>query len=178
MEGQFGILVGGRTELALFTAINSLPLTAYRFLLSESLAPCSSAFPDSPRRLARAAFVSPLRFRCCGYSKQSQCFLSQARTSPQERGSRLAEAALSRKRWGIDAVHSPVRQSRCSYTRACTHRLNLTSRFARGNLKCKTETRADAPIAQVGRRVGFSVVATSPCAMLSAAVSVRRVNTF
>jgi len=35
--------------------------------------------------------------------------------------------------------------------------LNLTSRFARGNLKCKTETRADA---QASYRVGFSVVAT------------------
>lgn len=103
MEGQFGILVGGRTELALFTAINSLPFTAYRFLLSELLASRSSAFPWIllPSRLTRAALVllSAVRLRCRGYSKQSQCFLSQARTSPQERGSWLAEAALSRKWW-------------------------------------------------------------------------------
>lgn len=100
MEGQFGILVGGRTELALFMAINSLPLTAYRFLLSESLASRSSVFPRILLVVSPPSFLlSAVRFRCRGYSKQSQCFLSQARTSPQERGSRLAEAALSRKWW-------------------------------------------------------------------------------
>jgi len=88
MEGQLGILVGGRTELALFTAINSLPLTAYHFLLPESLASCSSAFLDFPRRPTRAVFVllSLVRSYCCGYSKQSRCFLSQARTILQEHG--------------------------------------------------------------------------------------------
>lgn len=60
MEGQLGILVGGWTELALFTAINSLPLTAYRFLLLESLASCSSAFLDSPRHPHACRLRSPL----------------------------------------------------------------------------------------------------------------------
>lgn len=59
MEGRLGILVGGRTELALFTAINSLPLTTYRFLLSESFASCSSTFLDFPRRPTRAVFILP-----------------------------------------------------------------------------------------------------------------------
>lgn len=42
MEGQLGILVGVRTELALFTAINSLPLTASRRipLFAPHIAPC------------------------------------------------------------------------------------------------------------------------------------------
>lgn len=34
--------------------------------------------------------------------------------------------------------------SRDARTHARAHTLNLTGRFARGNLKCKTETRADA----------------------------------
>lgn len=85
MEGQLGILVGGRTELALFMAINSLPLTAYRFLLPDSLASCLSAFLDSPRLSMRVVFLllPVVRTYCCGYSKQSRCFLSQARTIPQ-----------------------------------------------------------------------------------------------
>lgn len=172
MEGQLGILVGGRTELALFTAINSLPLTAYRFLLPKSLASSSSSH-------TRTVFVllSVVRFYCCGYSKQSRCFLSQARTTPQERGPWLAEIALSRKWWESmrSACLSASRNAR-THTRA--HTLNLTGRFARGNLKCKTETRADADSVGAVCRVGFSVVATSPCALLSAVVSVWRVNTF
>jgi len=59
MEGQLGILVGGRTELALFTAINSLPLTAYRFLPPNRLLPVRpSRFSSSSH--TRTSFSSPL----------------------------------------------------------------------------------------------------------------------
>lgn len=136
MEGQLGILVGGRTELALFTAINSLPLTAYRFLLVGFLLVPD---PSSDPPLRRPAPFPPVA-RIPRSSRQSPCFiffsssdtyysatLSMADRSSMRRGS--MRFAIS------SSCHSP-----CSlHTRAS----NLTGRFARGNLKCKTEMRAN-----------------------------------
>lgn len=66
MEGQLGILVRGRTELALFTAINSLPLTAYRFLLPPR--------PTSPAR-SRPSLRHPASLSSATLaSKQFCCF--------------------------------------------------------------------------------------------------------
>lgn len=136
-----GILVGGRTELALFTAINSLPLTAYCFLLPGFLlVPTPSSDP-----LLHRAFSSVVRIPGCRAHFEAISvffFFSSLRTLPQC-CPRLAEASES----GEDRCASLSRlsaYSRCSlYTHARAFASNLTGRFARGNLKCKTEMRAD-----------------------------------
>lgn len=128
MEGQLGILVGGRTELALFTAINSLPLTAYRFLLPKSLASCSSFSILLVIPYAHFVLLFVVRFYYCGYSKQSRCFLSQARSTPQERGPWLAETALSRKWWeSMRSVCLSASRNARTHTRAHTLNRSLCS---------------------------------------------------
>lgn len=139
-----GILVGGRTELALFTAINSLPLTAYCFLLPGfllvptlppilfSVVPClllgcpDSGLPRALRSSLGVLFFSPPR--TC--TVRQRCpWLAEASESGEDRCGSLSRLSA---------------YSRCSlYTHARAFASNLTGRFARGNLKCKTEMRAD-----------------------------------
>lgn len=131
-----GFWSGIGTELALFTAINSLPLTAHRFLFPPAshasrqlilllVIPRLHRPPIPPRNNSDAYFSdSPRRFQDDVYT---------------------AETALSRKWRKIDAVRFVCL---CSFAVFVPYALvysrrNSTGRFARGNLKCKTETRED-----------------------------------
>jgi len=75
----------------------------------------------------------------------------------------ITETALSRK-WRESTQFACLSAIRDARTHVRAHTSNLTGRFARGNLKCKTETRADADSAGrlprgifCGRDVRFAV---------------------
>lgn len=94
-EGEaHGILVGGWTELALFTAINSLPLTANRL---SPLAPLSSTpspfYRRRPSRALSILFRTLLRLIGCGIGRPAasdRCLVPDS-----SRGRRLLAASLS-----------------------------------------------------------------------------------
>lgn len=125
MEGQLGILVGGRTELALFTAINSLPLTAYHFLFFESLASWSSVFSILLAVPTRASsFSSPLSGPTLLRLFETISVFSFSGTFPFHKN--VAETALNRKWWESmgSACLSATRDAR---THVRAHTSSLTA---------------------------------------------------